>query len=233
MTHPKIEVLDHGFVRLIDSMGSDLAVVRNARVSYDAAWRAGEDSGGDEKLLRYLYKNGHNTPFESVTFTFEVKAPIFVLRQWHRHRTQSFNELSARYKELPQEFYVPEINNITTQSDDNKQMRTQTVHPYAAEFQILMREKAQDNFIAYHTLLKEGCPRELARTILPLSTYSHMFVTVNLNNLFKFLSERLHEHAQFEIAEYAKVLLKIIDPIVPICVKNFKKGLGEGYPMLP
>lgn len=100
-----VPVLDHGFVRLVDWMGDDCSVVRAARVSYDAAWRAGEDEKGDERLIRYLWKHKHTTPFEAVTFTFEVKAPIFVFRQWHRHRTWSYNELSARYRELPEEYY--------------------------------------------------------------------------------------------------------------------------------
>src|SRR6478736_155840 len=118
-----INVLDHGFVRMIDHMGGDLSVVRAARVSYDAAWRAGEDDGSDAKLIRYLWKNKHTSPFEAVTFTFEVKAPIFVFRQWHRHRTWSFNELSARYRELPEEFYVPDPSQIGVQATSNKQMR--------------------------------------------------------------------------------------------------------------
>lgn len=104
----KIDVLNHGFVRLVDHMGSDLSIVRNARVSYDAEWRAGEDEGKDAKLIDYLVRNHHTSPLESVNFTFEVKAPIFVFRQWHRHRTWSFNEVSARYSELPEEFYVPD-----------------------------------------------------------------------------------------------------------------------------
>jgi thymidylate synthase (FAD) len=103
-----IHVLDHGHVRLVDHMGSDLSIVRNARVSYDAEWRTGEDEGKDAKLIAYLVKNRHTSPFEAVSFTFDVKAPIFVFRQWHRHRTWSFNEVSARYAELPEEFYVPE-----------------------------------------------------------------------------------------------------------------------------
>ena len=102
-----MKVLDHGYVRLVDHMGSDLSVVRAARVSYDADWRTGEDEGKDAKLIHYLMKNHHTSPFESVTFTFEVKAPIFVFRQWHRHRTWAFNEVSARYSKLPEEFYVP------------------------------------------------------------------------------------------------------------------------------
>ena len=119
-----IKVLDHGFVRLVDHMGSDLSIVRNARVSYDAEWRAGEDDGKDAKLINYLLKNRHTSPFEAVSFTFDVKAPIFVFRQWHRHRTWSFNEVSARYAALSEEFYVPEPAQITGQAASNKQMRT-------------------------------------------------------------------------------------------------------------
>lgn len=123
MANDRLEVLDHGFVRLVDSMGSDLSIARAARVSYDAAWRAGENEGSDARLIRYLWKNKHSTPFEAVEFQFEVKAPIFVFRHWHRHRTWSFNELSARYRELPEEFYLPEPDKIGVQSKDNKQGR--------------------------------------------------------------------------------------------------------------
>ncbi|MEO1222221.1 MAG: FAD-dependent thymidylate synthase [Pseudomonadota bacterium] len=119
----KIDVLDHGYVRLVDSMGGDLSVVRAARVSFDAAWRAGEDTGSDHRLIHYLWSHRHTTPFEAVTLTFEVHAPIFVFRQWHRHRTWSFNELSARYRELPEEFYVPAIDQICEQSRSSKQGR--------------------------------------------------------------------------------------------------------------
>jgi thymidylate synthase (FAD) len=117
----RLAVLDHGFVRRVDSMGSDISIVRAARVSYDAAWRAGENEGSDARLIRYLWRNKHTSPFEAVEFQFEVKAPIFVFRQWHRHRTWSFNELSGRYKELPEEFYLPSPENVGTQSKDNKQ----------------------------------------------------------------------------------------------------------------
>ena len=218
----KINLLDHGFIRLIDNMGDDLSIVRNARVSYDAAWRAGDDKGGDSRLIRYLYKNGHNTPFEAVTFTFEVKAPIFVFRQWHRHRTQSYNELSARYKELPEEFYIPNANQITTQSTDNKQMRTNEVHKDALVFQRMMHLRSKKAFEDYRYMIARGCPRELARSILPLGTYSHMFATMNLNNLFKFLGERMHEHAQYEIRVYANAMLELIRDIVPVAVSCFE-----------
>lgn len=225
-----IKVLDHGFVRLVDSMGSDLSIVRNARVSYDADWRAGEDKGSDTRLINYLYNNGHNTPFEAVTFTFDVKAPIFVFRQWHRHRTQSFNELSARYRELPEEFYIPEAAKITTQSTDNKQMRTDVQHEDADGIRAAMMLQNQSAFATYKELLAEGCPRELARSVLPVGTYSHMFATVNLHNLFRFLAERLHPHAQYEIRVYAEAMLELIEPIVPVAVAAFRKRYeSEGW----
>ena len=222
-----INVLDHGFVRLVDHMGSDLKIVRNARVSYDAEWTAGEDSDSDIRLIRYLMKHGHNTPFEAVTFTFDVKAPIFVLRQWHRHRTQSYNELSARYRPLPAEFYVPATEHITTQSTDNKQMRTNEIHPFAEQFREMMQTQNSMAFNTYESMLKDGCPRELARSVLPVATYSHMFATMNLHNLFRFLSERLHPHAQYEIRVYAEAMLELITPIVPIAVATYCDLTGK------
>lgn len=224
-----INVLDHGFVRLVDRMGSDLSVVRAARVSYDAAWRAGEDQGSDERLIRYLWKNHHTTPFEAVTFSFEVKAPIFVFRQWHRHRTWTFNELSARYRELPEEFYVPEPAAIGTQSTSSKQardisvgladcLRTHREHELEA-----YRHQCEDAFERYRQLLTNGWPRELARMVLPLSTYSHMFATVDLLNLLKFLTLRSHEHAQYEIRVYAEAMRDLVRPLVPVCIKAWEE----------
>lgn len=219
-----INVLDHGFVRLVDSMGSDLSVIRSARVSYDAEWRTGEGAGKDEKLIRYLWKNNHVSPFESVTFTFEVKAPIFVFRQWHRHRW-SFNEVSARYSELPEEYYVPDVEQITTQSTSNKQMRTDVQHGMANVFRSSIDMCNHDAFRVYKELIAQGCPRELARTVLPLGTYSRMFATCNLRSLAHFLALRLHEHSQYEIRVYAEALLKLIEPIVPVSVAAFKEML--------
>ena len=218
-----IKLLDHGFVRLVDHMGSDLSIVRNARVSYDAEWRAGEDEGKDAKLLDYLVRNRHTSPLEAVTFTFDVKAPIFVFRQWHRHRTWSFSEISARYAQLPEEFYVPALDQITTQSASNKQMRTSEQHPAAAMAQKLIREQNESAFERYQVLIDGGIPRELARSVLPVGTYSHMFATVNLLNLFRFLSLRLHEHSQYEIRVYAEAMLDLIQPIVPVTVAAFRK----------
>lgn len=218
-----IKVLDHGLVRLVESMGSDLSIVRNARVSYDAEWRAGEDEGKDIKLLNYLVKNRHTSPFESCVFTFEVKAPIFVFRQWHRHRTWAFNEISARYAELPEEFYVPEVEQITTQSASNKQMRTDTTHPEAGWMRAVIKSQCMSAFEVYKQLIAEGCPRELARSVLPVGTYSHMFATVDLHNLMHFLKLRLHAHSQYEIRVYAQAMLELIEPIVPHSVAAFRE----------
>lgn len=221
----EIKVLDHGLVRLVDHMGNDLSIVRAARVSYDADWRTGDDAGKDEKLISYLMKNHHTSPFEAVTFTFEVKAPLFVFRQWHRHRTWSYNEVSARYAELPEEFYVPELSDITHQSTSNKQMRTKEQHDNALLMQSYMRKSMMDAFALYKELLAQGCPRELARSVLPCSTYSRMFATVDLHNLFHFLRLRLHEHAQKEIRVYAEAMLELVEPIVPYAVAAFKETM--------
>lgn len=222
------DVLDHGFVRLIDSMGGDLSIVRAARVSYDAAWRAGEDQGSDARLIRYLWKNGHTTPFEAVTFTFEIKAPIFVLRQWHRHRTWTFNELSARYRELPAEYYVPSPGLIGKQSTNNKQSRVQADADAAAmEAAVTIEDVCRYAFKQYRHLIALGTPREIARSILPVATYSHMFATVDLLNLFKFLTLRTHEHAQYEIRVYADAMLELIEPIVPVAVAAWREGVAS------
>lgn len=214
----KIDVLDHGYVRLVDHMGGDLSVARAARVSYDAAWRAGEDEGSDAKLIRYLWNNRHTTPFEAVTLTFEVHAPIFVFRQWHRHRTWSFNELSARYRELPEEFYVPNPQFVGVQSTNNKQGR-ELAGDLIDERRVqteLYRQAASDAFAIYRDMLKAGWPRELARSILPVSTYSTMFATVDLLNLLKFLTLRCDSHAQYEIRVYAEAMRQLATGIAPI-----------------
>jgi len=218
-------VLDHGYVRLVEAMGSDLSVVRSARVSY-----AGEPRGDgrDENLIRYLWRNGHTSPFESSYVTFEVKAPIFVVRQWHRHRTQSYNEVSARYTELPEEFYVPDLDQITTQSADNKQMRTKEQHPEAEMLRTFIAESCEESFDVYHHLLAEGCPRELARGVLPVNTYTKMFASMNLLNLFRFLGERLHPHAQYEIQVYARAMAELIAPLWPISYDAFEESLNYG-----
>lgn len=227
-TNPYRYVLDHGLVRLVDHMGSDLSIVRSARVSYDAEWRTGTDAGADEKLINYLMKNKHTSPFESVSFTFEIKAPIFIFRQWHRHRTWKYNEVSARYSELPEVYYVPHTTQITTQSSSNKQMRTEEQNQNAAIIQRAIALQCAEAFSIYRHLISLGTPRELARTVLPVATYSHMFASVDLHNLFHFLKLRLHSHAQYEIRVYAEAILELIEPIVPVAVAAFRKHMLEG-----
>jgi len=223
-----IPVLDHGMLRLIDSMGSDLSIVRNARVSYDAAWRAGEDKGSDARLIGYLVRNSHNTPLESVTLTYEIKAPIFVFRQLFRHRTISVNEISARYKALPNEFYTPSPESIGTQSSDNKQMRDEHSHNENAQaISAAIAAHNKQSYELYEVLLEQGCPRELARSVLGTGIYSHAFVTTNLHNLYKFIAERTHPHAQAEIRAYAQVLLGFAEQVAPVATAAFIQTQGH------
>lgn len=217
----QVKILDHGSIELVDHMGNDMSVVRAARVSYNAEPR---NDGSDEKLINYLMKNRHTSPFEAVQFTFDIRAPIFVFRQWHRHRTWSYNEISARYSKLPEEFYVPSPHTVGFQSKDNKQMRdtSQVDLDHGRQVSDAIWMACKSSFNAYQHLIDMGCPRELARSVLPVATYSHMFASVDLHNLFHFLKLRLHPHAQFEIRVYAEAMLELITPIVPVCVQAFK-----------
>lgn len=221
----KIDVLDHGFVRLVDFMGSDLSVVRAARVSYNEEWRAGEDDGSDARLIKYLKKNKHHTPFEAVQFTFEVKAPIFVFRQWHRHRTWSYNELSARYRELPEEFYMPIYSHITPQAKTNKQGREEK--GFSAQekddIQTIIHRTCKNAFSEYKRMLEMGLAKELARMVLPVNTYSHMFGTVSLLNLMRFLSLRDHGHAQYEIRVYAEAMRELARKVAPVSMAAWEE----------
>jgi thymidylate synthase (FAD) len=219
-------VLDHGYVRLLDAMGNDLDVVRAARVSHDAAWRSGENERNDERLIHFLMRNGHTSPFEMVEFKFEIAAPIFVFRQWHRHRTWSYNEVSARYTELPKEFYVPRPEHIGVQSQTNHQSRVlleEAGTDAAEDAAVAIRHHGDKAFRVYRSLLDNGVPRELARSVLPLGTYSKMFAKVDLHNLLKFLTQRTDEHAQYEIRVYANAILEMIEPIVPVSVAAWRK----------
>jgi thymidylate synthase (FAD) len=229
----RIECLDHGFVRLVDWMGGDISVVRAARVSYDAEWRAGEDEGSDQRLLNYLWRNAHTSPFEAVTLTFEVKAPLFIFRQWHRHRTWSYNEVSARYTQLPEEFYIPKVEQIGSQSKSNKQMRdivswmTPELEEQRKHEIAMVQASCSGAFGLYEYLLENGWPRELARSVLPVNTYSHMFATVNLLNLFRFLTLRVHEHAQYEIRIYAEAMRDLARRVAPVCVSAWEKKQAQ------
>lgn len=232
-----VKLLDHGFVRLVDAMGDDLSVVRGARVSYEAAWRTGNDVGSDHKLIRYLWRHHHSSPFENVELQFEVFAPIFVIRQWHRHRTQSYNELSGRYRELPEVFYVPEAENVGVQSKNNKQGRD--LNPLSADnlfrgAQLALIERQRDHqahgFALYRDLINFGWPKELARTHLGVATYSHMFAKMNLLNFFRFASLRDDPHAQMEIRVYAEAMVGLVRKVAPVCVEAWdehRKWMAE------
>ncbi len=223
MRSEKIDLLDHGYIRLIASMGNDLSIVRNARNEYDASWREGLETKSDAYLINFLMENRHSTPFESVEAQFEVKAPIFVFRQWHRHRTQSYNEISARYSELPEEFYVPAAEHLGEQSSTNKQARTMVdgVREDAEYIMALIRTHMKISFTQYRNLLDMGVPRELARSVLPVATYSRMSAKANLHNWFHFLGLRMNDHAQYEIRVYAEEIFKILYTICPNAVAAF------------
>lgn len=211
-----IPCLDHGYVSLVDHMGDDLRICQKARVLPGAAWRKMKD----EALINYLMTNRHTSPFEAVVFEFEVKAPIFVLRQWQRHRTWSYNEESARYKNMGEDFYVPEPNQVGVQSLDNKQGR---FNDGAAKDVTRYINSCSFSIRNYYVLIAAGWPRELARCVLPVSMYSTMMATVNLHNLFHFLTLRQSPHAQYEIRVYADALASLIEPIVPISFAAWKK----------
>lgn len=242
-------VLDHGHVRLVsfmqpalggrldispqeivDDWDGDLEVVRNARNSFNAAHRAGEDEDKDSKLLNYLYSHRHTTPFEAMVFTFDIKCPIFVARQWHRHRTWSYNEVSARYTMFPEEFYLPDVEYVGTQSTSNKQQRiiesNPGLTPEAAAFVNELQEHSIAGFRLYKEYLSLGVPRELARCFLAVNTYTHFFGTVDMHNLFHFLRLRLHSHAQYEIRVYAEAILELIRQVAPDCVHAFEESLA-------
>lgn len=219
------KVLNAGFVKLIDCMGDDESIVRSARQSFDQCDKTGQDKKRDAKLINYLWRNGHSTPFESVVFTFQVKAPIFVLRQWQRHRTQSYNEVSARYTELPEDYYVPEPWEIGIQDSKNKQSRNiiskSNFDEKSWKATNIIDKICSEAFEHYLHLLNLDVPREVARMVLPVNTYSTMTATANLNNWFKFLGERLHPHAQYEIRCYAEVIRAIIKGRVPVAHAAF------------
>jgi len=210
----------HGFVRLVDSMGNDASIVQAARVSYGDGTKTQRE---DEKLIDYLMRNRHTSPFEMVAFKFHVKLPIFVARQWIRHRTGSFNEVSARYSVLPEEFYIPNEEDITTQDVKNRQGRTveQVADANAARF--IIEQHSRMAYTTYQHLLEMGVARELARMVLPLNIYTEWYWQVNLKNLLDFLRLRLDPHAQKEFRDYGKAILKLIAPSVPVTIESWKR----------
>lgn len=215
-----IKVLDKGEVALIDHMGSDQRVIESARVSYQKGTKQTSD---DRTLIRYMARHRHTSVFEQVKFTFYVKAPIFVIRQWMRHRTWSYNEISGRYSEIQDEFYIPELNRLQKQSKSNKQgsekeLSRKVQHTIRTSMEI----ECEKSFENYNDYLRDDLSRELARINLPLSTYTEMYATVDLHNLFHFIKLRSDSHAQWEIQQYSNALFDLIKPIVPISCKAFE-----------
>lgn len=219
----QFKVLDKGFIRVVDYMGNDSSVVQAARVSYGEGTKKVNE---DKALVDYLMRHQHSTPFEMCTIKFHVKLPIFVARQWQRHRAGSYNEISARYTEVKDEFYEPEPNNINPQSTKNHQGRDEkTLFIQDVEDKIIDRIKDTKDLAVrnYLELLKENVARELARTILPVSQYTEFYWTVNLRNLFHFLKLRTDSHAQYEIRVYADKICDLVKLWVPNSYEAFEK----------
>jgi len=224
-------VLDHGFVRVIDYMGDDSAIVQAARVSYGKGTKmVSEDKG----LINYLMRHRHSTPFEMCEMKFHVKLPIFVARQWIRHRTANVNEYSARYSIMDNEFYIPSPEHLAAQSTTNRQGRDAVLQgDQAARVLDLLLEDALRAHHHYETMLNEdssgnvldpalpGLARELARMNLPVNFYTQWYWKIDLHNLMHFLSLRADPHAQYEIRAYADVMLEILKKWVPITYEAF------------
>ncbi|WP_428490510.1 FAD-dependent thymidylate synthase [Rhodopila sp.] len=224
-----VPVLDHGLVRVIDYMGDDTAIVQAARVSYGRGTKRVQEDAG---LIRYLMRHRHTTPFEMCEIKFHVKLPIFVARQWIRHRTASVNEYSARYSILDKEFYIPAPEQLAAQSTANRQGRGEVLAgDEAAEVLGLLRDDAERTYANYAVMLNEGATtdparrglaRELARMNLTLNTYTQWYWKTNLHNLFHFLSLRGDAHAQYEIRVYADAMQRMTEAWVPIAAAAFR-----------
>ncbi|PPB80157.1 thymidylate synthase (FAD) [Albidovulum inexpectatum] len=219
--HP---VLDHGFVRVIDYMGNDAAICQAARVSYG---RGTKSVSNDEGLIRYLMRHWHSTPFEMCEVKFHVKLPVFVARQWIRHRTANVNEYSARYSILDREFYIPAPEHLAAQSTTNNQGRGEVLEgDEAARVLQILREDAMRSYDHYEEMLsqdgKKGLARELARMNLPANIYTQWYWKIDLHNLFHFLRLRADAHAQYEIRAYADVICDIVRDWVPLAYKAFE-----------
>jgi thymidylate synthase (FAD) len=231
LLYQPFQVLDHGFVRVIDYMGDDAAIVQAARVSYGRGTRrVSEDAG----LIRYLMRHRHSTPFEMCEIKYHVKLPIFVARQWIRHRTANVNEYSARYSILDREFYLPAPEQLAAQSAANRQGRGEVLTgDEAARMLDLLRDDATRSYDHYVEMLNEdeqgaprdperpGLARELARMNLTLNTYTQWYWKIDLHNLLHFLSLRADAHAQYEIRVYAEAMLQTVKAWVPIACQAF------------
>jgi thymidylate synthase (FAD) len=233
LLYEPMPVLDHGFVRVIDYMGDDAAIVQAARVSYGRGTRKVSD---DRVLIRYLMRHFHSTPFEMCEIKYHVKLPIFVARQWIRHRTANVNEYSARYSVLDKEFYVPAPEQLAAQSSSNRQGRGDVLTgDEAAQVLDLLREDAEKTYRDYAWMLNEGedgatidpnrsgLARELARINLTLNTYTQWYWKTDLHNLMNFLRLRADAHAQYEIRVYADAMIETLDAWVPLAAEAFRE----------
>jgi len=222
-----IPIHQHGFIALVDAMPrlvpegqtADSAIVQSARVSYGQGTKmVSEDRG----LVRYLMRHRHSTPFEMVEFKFHIAMPIFIARQWIRHRTANVNEYSARYSIMPDRFYRPDIENVRKQSKSNRQGGEGPIDAGTAEEFLQLLENAEANYQKYLELTEKGVARELARAVLPVSVYTEWYWKCDLHNIFHFLSLRMDPHAQIEIQDYAKAMYELIRPIVPVACEAFE-----------
>ena len=220
-------VLDKGFVRLVDYFGGDQRIVQSARVSYGEGTKSVSQDGA---LIDYLLRHQHTSPFEQVVMTFHVKMPIFVARQWVRHRTGRMNEVSGRYSIMKDEFYVPAEDKVSPQSTDNKQGRaTEAFDKETADKIITKLEEGQKAaYESYNELIDSGLAREIARINLPLSLYTEFYWEMDLHNLFHFLKLRLDSHAQYEIRVYAEVILEICKKVAPMATESFINHMNQG-----
>jgi thymidylate synthase (FAD) len=215
----KHKVLDHGHIILQDVMGCDADIAQAARTSYQKGTKTVNDDRG---LLRRLMRDRHTSPLEMGEVKFHVKLPIFVERQWVRHRMASMNEVSARYSQLPEEYYIPEKRDIAAQSKINKQGRDEPIEEgVATAFQHDVSHACHQSFAVYHKALENGVARELARIELPLGTYTEKVWKCDLHNLFHFLGLRMDKHAQWEVRQYANVIGGIVSQLFPICWQAF------------
>jgi thymidylate synthase (FAD) len=216
----EIPVLDHGFVRLDAAEATDLSVVNSARVSFA---RYSEEMGESEQgLLRFLMQNRHGTPFEHNMFRFHVKAPIFIFREWQRHRIGSFNEWSARYSKLEGEFYIPAPEDVRSQVGRPGNYSFEPVEEDVANsFRVELAKSQADVWTWYEEAIDAGVAKEQARLFLPVSIYSQMYWTVNARSLMNFLSLRNAETAMYEIREYAKVVELIFRDVMPVTAEAF------------
>ena len=224
------KVLDKGFIRIVDYMGNDSSIVQAARVSYG---KGTKKKSLDEGLIRYLLRHKHTTPFEMCEIKLHVKLPIFIARQWIRHRTANVNEYSARYSILEDEFYIPKIANLAEQSSSNKQGRGKKINEdLAAKIIKILKDDSTRCYNNYLWMLNENntqgydetrdsLSRELARINLTLNTYTEWYWKIDLHNFMHFLSLRADHHSQFEIRAYADVLIKILKKWVPLTYKAF------------